>query len=144
MQKQGKKSMEMTEIPHHEYPDKMMPNIRHHYCEGSKNFSSENITQYLRVIMFEYYKVGTKNVIDTLASESVTFSIQARSSEYITARNLFDNQFMVVTISRTALSMATAYYNFMEQTCNGGYSLIQVNREDRTFYRNMLLLIFNG
>jgi hypothetical protein len=42
------------------------------------------------------------------------------------------------------LSLATSYSNFMEQKCNGEYKLIHVNREDRTFYRNMLLLIFTG
>jgi hypothetical protein len=32
----------------------------------------------------------------------------------------------------------------MEHTCNGEYELIHVNREDRAFYRNMLLFIFTG
>jgi hypothetical protein len=40
MQKQGKKMMEMTEIPHHDYPEKLMPLIRHTYDEVSKSFSS--------------------------------------------------------------------------------------------------------
>jgi hypothetical protein len=30
MQKEGKNMMEMMEIPHREYPYKMMPIIRHH------------------------------------------------------------------------------------------------------------------
>jgi hypothetical protein len=42
------------------------------------------------------------------------------------------------------LSLATSYSNFMENTCNGEYKLIHVNREDMTFYRNMLLFIFTG
>jgi hypothetical protein len=49
-----------------------------------------------------------------------------------------------VTLSRTALFLATSYSNFIEQTCNGEYKLIHVNREDRAFYRNMLFLIFIG
>jgi hypothetical protein len=132
----------MTVTPHHNYPDKMMPLVHHHYCEVSKNFSSENITHYLRVIMFGCYNVATKNIIDTLASEGVTVGIQARSSEYLTAHNLFNNELLLVTIFRTALNMATTYSNYMGQTCNGGYSLIQV--EDRTFYRNILLFIFTS
>jgi hypothetical protein len=40
--------------------------------------------------------------------------------------------------------LATSYSNFMEQTCNGEYELIHVNREDREFYRNMLLFSFTG
>jgi hypothetical protein len=32
----------------------------------------------------------------------------------------------------------------MEHTCNGEYKLIHVNREDREFYRNMMLFIFTG
>jgi hypothetical protein len=50
----------------------------------------------------------------------------------------------VVTISCTALSLASTYSNFMEKTCNGEYKLIHVNREDRVFYRNMLFFIFKG
>jgi hypothetical protein len=53
-------------------------------------------------------------------------------------------ELLVVTIWRTALSLAMIYSNFMEQTCNGEYKLIRVNREDRTFYCNMLLFIFTG
>jgi hypothetical protein len=49
-----------------------------------------------------------------------------------------------LTISRTDLSLATLYSNFMEQTCNREYRLIHVDREDRTFCSNMLLFIFNG
>jgi hypothetical protein len=52
IQKTGKKMMEMTDIPYHDYPEKMMPSDRHHYSEKSKFFSSENITHYVRVIMF--------------------------------------------------------------------------------------------
>jgi hypothetical protein len=97
MQKQGKKTMEMTETPHHDYPDKKMHLIRHHYNRGSKSVSSESIMNYLRVSMFGCYNIETKNDIDTLASDGVTFGIQARSREYITARNLFDNELLVVT-----------------------------------------------
>jgi hypothetical protein len=44
IQKTGKKMMELTAIPHHDYPEKMIPLVRHHYNEKSKFFSSENIT----------------------------------------------------------------------------------------------------
>jgi hypothetical protein len=94
--------------------------------------------------MIGCYTVETKNIIDTLASEGVTFGIQARSREYLTAHNLFNNELLVITISRTDLSMVTSHSNLMDQTYNVGYSLIQVNMEDRTFYRNMLLFIFTG
>jgi hypothetical protein len=66
IQKSGKKMMEMTDIPHHNYPEKMIPLVRHHYSEKSKFFSLENITHYVRVIMFGCYNVETKNVIDAL------------------------------------------------------------------------------
>jgi hypothetical protein len=88
--------------------------------------------------------VDTKNVIDDLACGGLTFGVQAAPREYITSRNLFNNQLLVVTILRTVLSLATSYSNFMEHTCNGEYKLIHVNREDRTLYRNMLLFIFTG
>jgi hypothetical protein len=69
----------MTEPPHHDYPDKMMRLICHHYKKGSNKFSSKNISHYLRVIIFGCYNVETKNAIDTLASEgSVTFYITSR------------------------------------------------------------------
>jgi hypothetical protein len=64
--------------------------------------------------------------------------------EYLTSRNLFENELLVVNLSCMALSLATSYSNFMEQTCNKEYNLIHVNREDRAFYRNMLLFIFTG
>jgi hypothetical protein len=130
IQKNGKK-MEITEIPHHDYPDNMIPLVHHHYSERSQNIISENITFYLRLIMFGSYNVETKNVMDTLACEVVAF-------------DLFDNELMVVTISRTALSMVTTYSHFMEQTCKGVYFLIHVNRGDQTFYHNMFLFIFTG
>jgi hypothetical protein len=39
IQKSGKKMMEMTDISHHDYPEKMIPLIHHHYSEKSKFFS---------------------------------------------------------------------------------------------------------
>jgi hypothetical protein len=94
--------------------------------------------------MFGCYNVETNNVTDALACDGVTLGVQSAHREYLTSRNLFDNELMVVTISRTALSLAMIYSNFMEQTCNREYKLIQANREDMTFYRNMLLFIFTG
>jgi hypothetical protein len=44
IQKTGKKMMDMTEIPYHDYQEKMMHLVRHHYSEKSKLFSSENVT----------------------------------------------------------------------------------------------------
>jgi hypothetical protein len=79
-----------------------------------------------------------------LACDGATFWLQAAPREYLASRNLFNNELLVVTISRTALSLATFYSNFTEKKCNGEYKLIHVNREDRTFYCNMLLLIFTG
>jgi hypothetical protein len=90
------------------------------------------------------YNVETKNVIDDLACGAVAFGVQASPRDYLTSRNLFDNELLVVTLSRTALSLATSYSNAMEQTCNGEYKLIRVSREDRAFYRNILLFIFTG
>jgi hypothetical protein len=94
--------------------------------------------------MFGCYNVENKNVIDTLYCGAVAVGVQASPREYLTSLNLFHNEFMVVTLSRTALSLAMSYSNFMEQTCNGEYKLIHVNREDRALYRNMLLFIFIG
>jgi hypothetical protein len=136
--------MEMAAIPHHDYPEKMIPLIRHNYSEKSKFFSLENITHYVRVIICGCYNVETKNVIYALACGAVAFGVQASPSDYLTSRNLFDNELLVVTLSRTALSLATSYSNFMEHTCNGEYKLIHFNREDRAFYRNMMLFIFTG
>jgi hypothetical protein len=64
--------------------------------------------------------------------------------KYLTSRNLFNNEFLVVTLSRTDLSLTTSYSNFMEHKCNGEYKLIHVNRKDRALYRNMLLFSFTG
>jgi hypothetical protein len=90
--------MEMTAIPHHNYPEKMIPLIRHHYSEKSKFFSLENITHYAQVIMFGCYNVETKNVIDALACGAVAFGVQASPSEYLTSRNLLGNELLVVTL----------------------------------------------
>jgi hypothetical protein len=38
IQKTGKKMMGMTDIPYHDYPERMMPLIHHHYSEKSKFF----------------------------------------------------------------------------------------------------------
>jgi hypothetical protein len=94
--------------------------------------------------MFGCCNVETKNVIDDLACGAVAFGVQASHREYLTLRNLFDNALLVVTLSLTALSLATSYSNFMEQTCNGEYKLIHANREDRAFYCNMLFFSFTG
>jgi hypothetical protein len=94
--------------------------------------------------MFGCYNVATKNVIDALACGAEAFGAQPTPREYLTSRNLFDNELVVVTLSRTALSLATAYSNFMENTCYGEYKLVHVNREDRVFHRNMMLFIFTG
>jgi hypothetical protein len=91
--------------------------------------------------MFDGYNVETKNAIDALACGGVKFGVQSAPRRYLAARNIFDNELLVVTILRMALSLATLYSNFMEQTCNGEYKLMHVNREDRTFYCNMLLFI---
>jgi hypothetical protein len=103
-----------------------------------------SVLKILHIIMLGCYNVETKNAIDTLASDGVVLGIKARPREYLKACNLFDNEFMVVTISHTTLGMATTYSNFMEQTCNGNYSLIHVIGKDRILYRNMLLFIFTG
>jgi hypothetical protein len=50
IQKTGKKMMELTAILHHDYPEKMMPLVSHHYSEKSKFFSLENITHYLQTL----------------------------------------------------------------------------------------------
>jgi hypothetical protein len=55
IQKTGKKMMDMTEIAYHDYPKRMMPLVRHHYSDTSNFFNSENVTHYLRVIMFGCY-----------------------------------------------------------------------------------------
>jgi hypothetical protein len=68
--------------------------------------------------MFGCYNVETKNIIDALACGTVAFGVQASPREYLTSRNLFDNELLVVTLSHTALSLATSYSNFMEQACN--------------------------
>jgi hypothetical protein len=102
------------------------------------------MTHYLCVFIFVCYNVETKNVFDALACDDVAFGIQVSPTEYITARNLFDNELLVVTISQTALSMSTVYSYFMERTCNDECKLIHINMEDRPFYRNMLLFIFIG
>jgi hypothetical protein len=94
--------------------------------------------------MFGCYNVATKNVFDALACDAVAFGVQASPMEYLTSRNLFHNELLVLTLSRMALSLAMSYSNFMEQTCNGEYKLIHVNREDRALYRNMLVFIFTG
>jgi hypothetical protein len=94
--------------------------------------------------MFGCYNVETNNVIHALACGAVAFGVNAPPREYLTSRNLFDNKLLVVTLSRAALSLATSYSNFMEQKCNGEYKLIHFNREDRAFYRNMMLFFFTG
>jgi hypothetical protein len=94
--------------------------------------------------MFGCYNVETKNVIDDFACGAVAFGVQSSPREYLTSRNLFDNDLLVVTLSRTAISLATSYSNFMEQTCSGECKPIHVNREDRELYHNMLLFIFTG
>jgi hypothetical protein len=78
--------MDMTEIPYRGYTEIMMPLIRRHYSETSKFCSSENITHYLRVIMFGCYNVETKNIIDDLACYGVTFGVQAAPTEYLASR----------------------------------------------------------
>jgi hypothetical protein len=142
MQVIEKKTMNLEDPPQHDYPERMMPVIIHHYSEDSKSFIPDNITHYLRLIMFGCDNLDTKNVIDSLASESVTRTIQSSRQEYLPTGNLFDNELLVFSISRSAVSMATFYSNFLEQTCNGEYALIQVNKEDKTFYHNMLLFRF--
>jgi hypothetical protein len=91
----------------------MCPLIHHHYNEKYMFFSLENITHYVRVIMFGCYNVVTKKVIGALACGAEPFGVQATPREYLTSRNLFDNELLVVNISRTALSLATIYSNFM-------------------------------
>jgi hypothetical protein len=107
IQKSGNEMMEMTATPHHDYPEKMLPLIPHHYSEKSKFFIFENITHYVRVIMFGCYNVETKNIIDALACGAVAFNVQASPMDYLTSRNLFDNELLVVTLSCTALYLAT-------------------------------------
>jgi hypothetical protein len=136
--------VEITDIPHHDYPEKMIPLVPHHYSEKSRFFSLGNITHYAQLIMFGCYKVDTKNVIDALACGAVAFGVHALTREYLTSRYLFYTELLVVTLLRTALSLATRYSNFMEHKCNREYNLIHVNREDRELYRKMLLFIFTG
>jgi hypothetical protein len=91
-----------------------MPLVRHHYSEKSKFFSSENITHYVRLFMFGCYNVETKNVIDALVCGALAFGVQSSPRDYLTSRYLFVNELLAVTLSRTALSLAMIYSNFME------------------------------
>jgi hypothetical protein len=64
--------------------------------------------------MFGCYNVATKNVFDALACDAVAFGVQASPMEYLTSRNLFNNELLCVTLSCTALSLATSYSTFIE------------------------------
>jgi hypothetical protein len=79
-----------------------------------------------------------------LSTEVTTFSSQARPQEYLVAGNLFDDELLVITISRTVRSMATTYAHFLERKFSGDYTLINVTKDDRTFYCNVALFLFSG
>jgi hypothetical protein len=144
MQVIGKKTKNLTDPPHRDYLERMMPVIRHHYNEASKRSIPENITHYLRLIMCGCYNIYKKNVIDYFASDSVTCIIQASCQEHLPMGNLFDNYLLVVSISCLDTSLVTTYSTFLEQTCIWIYSLIQVKTEHNIFYRTMLLFRFTG
>jgi hypothetical protein len=106
IQKTGKKMMEMTDIPYNDYPGKNMPLVRHHYSK-----KSELLTHYARVMMFGSYNVETKNIKDALDCGGVAFGVQAAPSEYLTSRNLFGYELLVVTLYHTDLSLAMMQWN---------------------------------
>jgi hypothetical protein len=52
------------------YPTNMLPFVVNHHTANIKSFNIENISQYLRLIMFGVYDTPTKNVLISLASST--------------------------------------------------------------------------
>ena len=134
--KRGLAAMSMENPPKNNYPQEMIPMTHGHFVETSRNFSPDNCAHYLRVIMFGCYNGSTKNVMDSLAYQNVAVAVQANGREYLPARNLFDNELLVVAISRTVVAISKTYSAFLHNAC-GVHSLTQVLIDDKTFFANM-------
>jgi hypothetical protein len=96
------------------------------------------------LIIIGCYNLDTNNFIDSLTSEAVNYDTQTSRWEYLPARNLFTYELLAVSISCSAVSRATDYSTFLEQTCNGVDSLDWVNNGGNLFNPNMLLFWFTG
>jgi hypothetical protein len=69
---------------------------------------------------------------------------QANDQEQLTSKNLFYNQFMVVSISRAIEKMASSSTSFLHATLRGQHKLPKVGVDAKPLYATMATFLFTG
>jgi hypothetical protein len=132
------------EKPTPAYPTSRFPLIVNHHTTNIKSFHIDNISHYVHLIMFGAYDTPTKDIITSLASSTSFVQSQANDREQLTSKNLFDNDFVVVSISRAVEKMASSFTSFLHATLRGQHEVQSIGVDDKPLYATMAKFLFTG
>jgi hypothetical protein len=127
--------------PNITFPHQMFPTVSSPCKVNSPPFNSTNLPNYLRIIMFSCWGQESYKKFQHLAAGVSPCKMQTdEKCQYLKSSNLFDNEFLVVQINETAVSMADTYVEFC-------FNLTQHKKtpfpksvpDDKHFYRSIAL-----
>jgi hypothetical protein len=98
------------------YPTTIFPSVVNHHTANCRSFNIENLAHYLRIIMFGDCDIPTNAVLTFLTSGANAVQSEARTREHLTSKNLFHNDFLVISISRAVEKMASTPAAFLHDT----------------------------
>jgi hypothetical protein len=126
------------------YPNTTPPAITNHHTSSSRSFNIENISHYLRLIMFGAYDDPTKHVLTSVASGTSAFQNQANVRDQLTANNLFDTYLLVVSMSRAVEKMAPIFTFFLFKMLDGQHGLQDMGQDAKPLYTNISTFLLTG
>ena len=123
------------------FPHQMIPTVPSPYRVNSPPFNSTNLPNYLRIIMFGCWGTESFKTFKSLAADVEPFKVQAKEKrQYLKSNNLFDNEFLVVQINETVMSMSDTYADFcFELTQHKKTPFPKAVPDDKHFYRSIAL-----
>jgi hypothetical protein len=104
--KTATQSMQLKD-PEIAFPIQMFPTISSPYKVNSPPFNSNNLPNYLRIIMFGCWGQESYKNFQHLAADVSPYKMQTdEKRQYLKSSNLFDNELLVVQINETVIAMA--------------------------------------
>jgi hypothetical protein len=122
----------------------MFPIIVKHHTANSKSLNIDNISHYVHLIMFDAYDTPTKDIITSLALSINAVQSQASDREQLTSKNMFANDFLVVSISRAVEKTASSFTSFLHETLRGQHQLPNFGVDHKPLCATMATFLFMG
>jgi hypothetical protein len=122
-------------------PHQMFPTVSSPYKVNSPLFTSTNLPNYLRIIMFGCLGQNSYKHFMHIAADVSPYKMQTyEKCQYLKLSNLFDNEFLVVHINKTVIAMADTYAEFcFNLTQHKDTPLPKAVPDDKHFFRSIAL-----